>query len=209
MVLFASLLAPGLAVGLDPEGYGNPDFCWISIDDKLIWSFAGPIAIVILVTASPQLYRPQCANTSLKFVLSFFPVRLKKSHHDFALNWTKLYSFLFLFLTKQFFFFSVSKLHIEIEVVWVAPVYIVFLFVGFISPVMGDFTHTDFVSLVFNSSPAALYLKYKDLIILFFLLMCLYRWMEAFSWSSPRFHAVLLRRRPRSFPSCKYTSSCA
>uniref|UniRef100_A0A4W5RPP4 Cadherin EGF LAG seven-pass G-type receptor 3 n=1 Tax=Hucho hucho TaxID=62062 RepID=A0A4W5RPP4_9TELE len=39
----------GLAVGLDPEGYGNPDFCWISIYDKLIWSFAGPIAIVILV----------------------------------------------------------------------------------------------------------------------------------------------------------------
>ncbi|XP_023275754.1 cadherin EGF LAG seven-pass G-type receptor 3-like, partial [Seriola lalandi dorsalis] len=37
-----------LAVGLDPEGYGNPDFCWISIYDKLIWSFAGPIAIVIL-----------------------------------------------------------------------------------------------------------------------------------------------------------------
>uniref|UniRef100_A0A6Q2X1W3 Cadherin, EGF LAG seven-pass G-type receptor 3 n=1 Tax=Esox lucius TaxID=8010 RepID=A0A6Q2X1W3_ESOLU len=38
----------GLAVGLDPEGYGNPDFCWISIYDKLIWSFAGPIAIVVL-----------------------------------------------------------------------------------------------------------------------------------------------------------------
>ncbi|KAM7412298.1 hypothetical protein PAMA_021990 [Pampus argenteus] len=39
----------GLAVGLDPEGYGNPDFCWISIYDKLIWSFAGPIVIVILM----------------------------------------------------------------------------------------------------------------------------------------------------------------
>ncbi|KAG7519448.1 cadherin EGF LAG seven-pass G-type receptor 3 isoform X2 [Solea senegalensis] len=39
----------GLAVGLDPEGYGNPDFCWISIYDKLIWSFAGPVAIVILL----------------------------------------------------------------------------------------------------------------------------------------------------------------
>ncbi|XP_029013002.1 cadherin EGF LAG seven-pass G-type receptor 3 isoform X2 [Betta splendens] len=39
----------GLAVGLDPEGYGNPDFCWISLYDKLIWSFAGPIAIVILI----------------------------------------------------------------------------------------------------------------------------------------------------------------
>ncbi|XP_075687862.1 cadherin EGF LAG seven-pass G-type receptor 3 isoform X3 [Rhinoderma darwinii] len=39
----------GLAVGLDPEGYGNPDFCWISIHDKLVWSFAGPIAIVIVI----------------------------------------------------------------------------------------------------------------------------------------------------------------
>uniref|UniRef100_A0ABI8A8C3 Cadherin EGF LAG seven-pass G-type receptor 1 n=1 Tax=Felis catus TaxID=9685 RepID=A0ABI8A8C3_FELCA len=33
----------GLAVGLDPQGYGNPDFCWLSLRDTLIWSFAGPI----------------------------------------------------------------------------------------------------------------------------------------------------------------------
>ncbi|XP_043934458.1 cadherin EGF LAG seven-pass G-type receptor 3 isoform X2 [Protopterus annectens] len=39
----------GLAVGLDPEGYGNPDFCWISVHDKLIWSFVGPIGIVIVM----------------------------------------------------------------------------------------------------------------------------------------------------------------
>ncbi|XP_063065516.1 cadherin EGF LAG seven-pass G-type receptor 3 [Engraulis encrasicolus] len=39
----------GLAVGLDPEGYGNPDFCWMSMYDKLIWSFAGPVVIVILL----------------------------------------------------------------------------------------------------------------------------------------------------------------
>nr|XP_009686574.1 PREDICTED: cadherin EGF LAG seven-pass G-type receptor 3 [Struthio camelus australis] len=38
-----------LAVGLDPEGYGNPDFCWISIHDKLVWSFAGPITVVIVM----------------------------------------------------------------------------------------------------------------------------------------------------------------
>uniref|UniRef100_A0A803VCW4 Cadherin EGF LAG seven-pass G-type receptor 3 n=1 Tax=Ficedula albicollis TaxID=59894 RepID=A0A803VCW4_FICAL len=42
----------GLAVGLDPEGYGNPDFCWISIHDKLVWSFAGPITVVIVVKPS-------------------------------------------------------------------------------------------------------------------------------------------------------------
>ncbi|KAJ8262011.1 hypothetical protein GJAV_G00161080 [Gymnothorax javanicus] len=39
----------GLAVGLDPQGYGNPNFCWLSVHDTLIWSFAGPIAIVVLV----------------------------------------------------------------------------------------------------------------------------------------------------------------
>ncbi|XP_008408015.1 cadherin EGF LAG seven-pass G-type receptor 2 isoform X5 [Poecilia reticulata] len=37
----------GLAVGLDPEGYGNPDFCWLSMFDTLIWSFAGPIALAV------------------------------------------------------------------------------------------------------------------------------------------------------------------
>lgn len=43
-------LFKGLAVGLDPEGYGNPDFCWISIHEPLIWSFAGPIVLVIVVS---------------------------------------------------------------------------------------------------------------------------------------------------------------
>ncbi|XP_038612021.1 cadherin EGF LAG seven-pass G-type receptor 1 [Tachyglossus aculeatus] len=39
----------GLAVGLDPQGYGNPDFCWLSVHDTLIWSFAGPIGIVVMI----------------------------------------------------------------------------------------------------------------------------------------------------------------
>ncbi|XP_030680780.1 cadherin EGF LAG seven-pass G-type receptor 2 isoform X2 [Nomascus leucogenys] len=53
----------GLAVGLDPEGYGNPDFCWLSIYDTLIWSFAGPVAFA--VSMSVFLYilaaRASCA----------------------------------------------------------------------------------------------------------------------------------------------------
>lgn len=40
----------GLAVGLDPQGYGNPDFCWLSLQDSLIWSFAGPVGMVIIVS---------------------------------------------------------------------------------------------------------------------------------------------------------------
>uniref|UniRef100_A0A3P9H6T8 Cadherin EGF LAG seven-pass G-type receptor 1a n=1 Tax=Oryzias latipes TaxID=8090 RepID=A0A3P9H6T8_ORYLA len=43
----------GLAVGLDPQGYGNPDFCWLSVHDTLIWSFAGPIFVVLLGNRSP------------------------------------------------------------------------------------------------------------------------------------------------------------
>ncbi|XP_067292429.1 cadherin EGF LAG seven-pass G-type receptor 1 [Pseudorasbora parva] len=39
----------GLAVGLDPQGYGNPDFCWLSVNDTLIWSITGPISIVVLI----------------------------------------------------------------------------------------------------------------------------------------------------------------
>ncbi|XP_066526353.1 cadherin EGF LAG seven-pass G-type receptor 2 [Hoplias malabaricus] len=40
-------IVTGLAVGLDPEGYGNPDFCWLSMYDTLIWSLAGPLALVV------------------------------------------------------------------------------------------------------------------------------------------------------------------
>ncbi|XP_036388557.1 LOW QUALITY PROTEIN: cadherin EGF LAG seven-pass G-type receptor 3 [Megalops cyprinoides] len=55
----------GLAVGLDPEGYGNPDFCWISIHDKLIWSFAGPVGIVIVMNGGMFLIvaRMSCSPT--------------------------------------------------------------------------------------------------------------------------------------------------
>ncbi|XP_017706232.1 PREDICTED: cadherin EGF LAG seven-pass G-type receptor 1 [Rhinopithecus bieti] len=42
-------IVTGLAVGLDPQGYGNPDFCWLSLQDTLIWSFVGPIGAVIII----------------------------------------------------------------------------------------------------------------------------------------------------------------
>uniref|UniRef100_A0A8I5NUN2 Cadherin EGF LAG seven-pass G-type receptor 1 n=1 Tax=Papio anubis TaxID=9555 RepID=A0A8I5NUN2_PAPAN len=50
----SSPLCSGLAVGLDPQGYGNPDFCWLSLQDTLIWSFAGPIGAVIIVSVGPS-----------------------------------------------------------------------------------------------------------------------------------------------------------
>nr|XP_055185393.1 LOW QUALITY PROTEIN: cadherin EGF LAG seven-pass G-type receptor 1 [Nyctereutes procyonoides] len=57
----------GLAVGLDPQGYGNPDFCWLSLRDTLIWSFVGPVGTVIIV------------NTVI-FVLSA-KVSCQRKHH--------------------------------------------------------------------------------------------------------------------------------
>lgn len=57
----------GLAVGLDPQGYGNPDFCWLSLQDTLIWSFAGPVGTVIIVSVeSPdmplRIQEPRCSR---------------------------------------------------------------------------------------------------------------------------------------------------
>ncbi|XP_016520915.1 cadherin EGF LAG seven-pass G-type receptor 2 isoform X2 [Poecilia formosa] len=53
----------GLAVGLDPEGYGNPDFCWLSMFDTLIWSFAGPIALAVSMNIFLYIlsFRASCA----------------------------------------------------------------------------------------------------------------------------------------------------
>lgn len=39
-------------MGLDPEGYGNPDFCWLSVHDSLVWSLAGPGACALAVRTS-------------------------------------------------------------------------------------------------------------------------------------------------------------
>nr|XP_033813815.1 cadherin EGF LAG seven-pass G-type receptor 1 isoform X2 [Geotrypetes seraphini] len=41
----------GLTVGLDPQGFGNPDFCWLSVHDTLIWSFAGPIIVLVTINS--------------------------------------------------------------------------------------------------------------------------------------------------------------
>ncbi|XP_017384935.1 cadherin EGF LAG seven-pass G-type receptor 1 isoform X5 [Cebus imitator] len=60
-------IVTGLAVGLDPQGYGNPDFCWLSLQDTLIWSFAGPVGAVMII------------NTVI-FVLSA-KVSCQRKHH--------------------------------------------------------------------------------------------------------------------------------
>lgn len=52
-------------MGLDPEGYGNPDFCWISIHEPLIWSFAGPVILVVVVSGL-HLRPPRCAMAGIR-----------------------------------------------------------------------------------------------------------------------------------------------
>uniref|UniRef100_A0A8C9VXN4 Cadherin, EGF LAG seven-pass G-type receptor 2 n=1 Tax=Scleropages formosus TaxID=113540 RepID=A0A8C9VXN4_SCLFO len=57
----------GLAVGLDPEGYGNSDFCWLSIYDTIIWSFAGPIAVAVSMSVFLHILvaKTSCSQRSL------------------------------------------------------------------------------------------------------------------------------------------------
>uniref|UniRef100_A0A8C6K2J2 Uncharacterized protein n=1 Tax=Melopsittacus undulatus TaxID=13146 RepID=A0A8C6K2J2_MELUD len=57
----------GLAVGLDPQGYGNPDFCWLSVHDTLIWSFAGPIIIVINAVIFILAMKASCRRRQRSF----------------------------------------------------------------------------------------------------------------------------------------------
>ncbi|KAL8613059.1 hypothetical protein ACOMHN_008828 [Nucella lapillus] len=39
----------GLAVGLYTDGYGNDSFCWLETSELFIWSFAGPIVVVVVL----------------------------------------------------------------------------------------------------------------------------------------------------------------
>ncbi|XP_077966243.1 cadherin EGF LAG seven-pass G-type receptor 2-like [Styela clava] len=38
-----------LSVGLDAKGFGNANFCWITTDHLLVWSFAGPLLFCAIV----------------------------------------------------------------------------------------------------------------------------------------------------------------
>nr|XP_046248999.1 cadherin EGF LAG seven-pass G-type receptor 1-like isoform X2 [Scatophagus argus] len=40
----------GLSVGLDPGGFGCSEFCWLSVQDSVMWSIAGPFTAVVTVT---------------------------------------------------------------------------------------------------------------------------------------------------------------
>uniref|UniRef100_A0A673CF83 Cadherin EGF LAG seven-pass G-type receptor 1a n=1 Tax=Sphaeramia orbicularis TaxID=375764 RepID=A0A673CF83_9TELE len=53
----------GLAVGLDPQGYGNPYFCWLSVHDTLIWSFAGPIFVVVNIVIFILAAKASCGRS--------------------------------------------------------------------------------------------------------------------------------------------------
>ncbi|XP_071853832.1 latrophilin-like protein 1 isoform X2 [Apostichopus japonicus] len=39
----------GVAAGANPSGYGTEHYCWLSVVDGFIWSFAGPVLFMIFV----------------------------------------------------------------------------------------------------------------------------------------------------------------
>eukprot|EP00058_Branchiostoma_floridae_P003781 XP_002589269.1 hypothetical protein BRAFLDRAFT_130073 [Branchiostoma floridae] len=45
----APAIIVGLAFGVKPESYGNRDFCWLQVNDRLFWTLAGPILLVVLI----------------------------------------------------------------------------------------------------------------------------------------------------------------
>eukprot|EP00112_Aurelia_sp_Birch-Aquarium-sp1_P010321 Seg221.2 transcript_id=Seg221.2/GoldUCD/mRNA.D3Y31 product="Adhesion G-protein coupled receptor D1" protein_id=Seg221.2/GoldUCD/D3Y31 len=38
-----------LSAGIRPDGYGNQNACWISLDGGLIWAFVAPVIIVMII----------------------------------------------------------------------------------------------------------------------------------------------------------------
>ncbi|XP_060579946.1 cadherin EGF LAG seven-pass G-type receptor 1-like isoform X3 [Ruditapes philippinarum] len=44
------LVIVGISMGVTKlEGYGNESFCWLSIEDGLLWAFVGPAALIIVI----------------------------------------------------------------------------------------------------------------------------------------------------------------
>ncbi|XP_022097099.1 adhesion G protein-coupled receptor L2-like isoform X2 [Acanthaster planci] len=39
----------GVSAGINHSGYGTDRYCWLTTDDSFIWSFTGPVAIIIAV----------------------------------------------------------------------------------------------------------------------------------------------------------------
>uniref|UniRef100_A0A3Q3NGM6 Cadherin EGF LAG seven-pass G-type receptor 1-like n=1 Tax=Mastacembelus armatus TaxID=205130 RepID=A0A3Q3NGM6_9TELE len=42
----------GLSVGLDPGGFGSSEFCWLSVQDSVMWSIVGPFTAILMVCLS-------------------------------------------------------------------------------------------------------------------------------------------------------------
>lgn len=60
----------GLSVGLDPGGFGSSEFCWLSVEDSVMWSVAGPFTAVLTVCPSVHLSLRQHAGTFVSVLQS-------------------------------------------------------------------------------------------------------------------------------------------
>ncbi|CAH1774964.1 unnamed protein product, partial [Owenia fusiformis] len=113
---------PGLVVGISAavrhQGYGTPEYCWLSVDNGFIWSFVGPIAAVILVNIvmlSIAIYM-MCkhANTASQIKTQ------EKSRMEQARSWIKgaVVLIVLLGLTWSFGFLYVSQHTIAIAYIF-------------------------------------------------------------------------------------------
>ncbi|CAL1534942.1 unnamed protein product [Lymnaea stagnalis] len=77
----APLIIVAVSLGVkQTEGYGTKDFCWLSVDDGLIWAFVGPVLFVFLVNfiiliivlktmQTSQIMRDKSAKDRIKSVV--------------------------------------------------------------------------------------------------------------------------------------------
>ncbi|XP_070131105.1 adhesion G protein-coupled receptor E3-like [Equus caballus] len=50
-----------VSAGLNPHGYGTPRHCWLNLKGGLIWSFIGPVSVIILLLLAHSPFSTQTA----------------------------------------------------------------------------------------------------------------------------------------------------
>lgn len=46
----------GTTAGIDYTAYGTSDFCWLTTEGWFIWSFTGPVAVILMINTSVLMY---------------------------------------------------------------------------------------------------------------------------------------------------------
>lgn len=51
-----SITIVGTTAGINFKAYGTDDFCWITTDQWFIWSFTGPVAVILIINTTILMY---------------------------------------------------------------------------------------------------------------------------------------------------------